>query len=138
MTAIFGCTNALAALVPLPCAQAHACASTAAEVQRWSHDAISAASTIALALGALAIALSVRTRRVPWLRRASRFTFWVTSVAGTALLAVFSAQDSTSWGTGLSQRVQISLTSLWILSLALFAGGRSGAPGDRRPTDSVR
>jgi hypothetical protein len=130
MTATFAVTNAVAALVPLPGPQAAGSLGTADEVQRWLHVGLSAASTITLALGAAAIACSVG-RRSPWLRRAAWGTCWVTGVAGSVLLVVCHAREPVSWGTGLSQRLQITLTSLWILCLAY--GATAGPPSGPHP-----
>jgi len=124
MTVTFAVGNALAGVVRLPCTAANPdCSGGWADLQRVLHDGFSIVSATALFLGALAIASDTKRVGPLWLHRWARFTFWVAGVAGTIAFGVFGAIDPESWQTGLSQRAQLVLSSVWIVVLAWYAAG---------------
>ena len=127
MTAIFAVTCAAAGIVSLPCADEMSCLTTADDIQRWTHDVLSIISQTAVFLGAFAVGLDTRHRGPQWLHRAAWITFWVGGVLGTLVFGYYGATDSDSWQTGIAQRVQIGITSAWIICLAVLAAmQRSG------------
>jgi Protein of unknown function (DUF998) len=121
MTVVFAVTGAVAGIVPLPCGPGEVCTSTADELQRWTHDAMSFVSQAAIFLGAVAVGLDTRRLGPVWLNRAAWTTFWVGGVIATVLFGYYGALDPRSWQTGIAQRFQIGVTSAWIICLGIFA-----------------
>jgi hypothetical protein len=116
LTAAFAVGNAVAGAVPLPTDDG-----LGAHVQQWIHDGASTISQTAVFLGAVAIALDTPYHGRKWLRDAAWLTFWLGGVLGTILFGGFALIDSSSWQTGMAQRFQIAVTSLWVVCLGVFA-----------------
>ena len=129
MTAIFAITAAAAGIISLPCANEVSCSTTDDEIRRWIHDSLSTVSQTTVFLGALAIGLDTSHPGPRWVHRAAWITFWAGGVLGTILFAYYGTTDSSSWQTGIAQRFQIGITSVWIICLAVLAA---------RPLASVR
>jgi hypothetical protein len=124
MTVVFAIGNALAGVVRLPCTVDNPdCTGGGADLQRWLHDGFSIVSAAALFLGALAVAADTKRHGPRWLHQWARFTFWVGGVLGTVVFAAAGAADPTSWQTGVSQRVQLVISSAWVVCLSVYAAG---------------
>lgn len=121
MTAVFAVTNALAGIITLPCGSGETCDTTADTLQQLTHDGLSIVSAAALFIGAWAVARDTAERGPRWLNLAAWFTFWVGGVVSSVLFGVFGYADSSSWQTGITQRLQIVIMSGWIICLAVFA-----------------
>ena len=120
MTALFAVGGILAAVVPLPCTSTEICVSASEDLERVLHDAFSVLSASTLFLGAGAVAIDTRHQGRRWVRVTALISFWIGGVLGTVLFLYFGWKDSTSWQTGIAQRFQIAMMSLWILALAIF------------------
>jgi hypothetical protein len=121
MMAVFAVAGALAGIIRLPCGADVVCTSTADEVQRWLHDGLSIASQAAAFVAAAAVGLDIRKHGPRWLHWAAWLTFWVGGVAASVVFGWFAALDADSWQTGLAQRLQIGVTSAWLICLGVLA-----------------
>lgn len=135
LTIAFAVGGILAAIVPLPCVAGVPCDSPAQHLQTLWHDIFSVASASTLFLGAGFVSLETRHDGPVWLHRFALFTFWIGGIVGTTLFLSFGWADSSSWQTGLTQRLQLICMSIWIYCLAVVA---EQAWNDERPRGAGR
>jgi len=120
-TVVYALAGAGAALVTLPCADQQMCTSPAADVQRFVHDGFSIVSQAALFVAVVAVGLATRHRGPRWLRRAAWTVFLLGGVAGTLISGYFTLTAPGGWQTGVAQRFQLAVVSVWIVCLGVYA-----------------
>lgn len=120
-TVVYAAAGAGAALVPLPCADADRCTSTLDDIQRLTHDGFSIVAQGGLFVAVVAVGLATRRRGPAWLHRAAWLVFVLGGVVGTAVSGYASVTDAESLLNGLAQRFQLTVVSVWIICLGVYA-----------------
>lgn len=121
LTAAFGLSTVVAALVPLTCARSVQGSCPPPGAQDLWHDGVSTVGTFA---ALVAMALLVRVPHRPWLRRVYAACLVIAAGTGVALV-VADASGDVSW-FGAVQRAQVVAVSAWIAALAWLPDPLSG------------
>ena len=128
---VFGLSGALTGLIPDPCPDpASGCGGAPGATQRSVHILLSGVTDISLLLCPLAVTLVTWRRGPRWVPVASGLAFGLI-VAASVLYRWHSTLDP-SWPTGLSQRLVVSSSSVWLLLVGVI-GARPTTDADPPP-----
>jgi hypothetical protein len=118
---VYALAGAGAALVPLPCAVREMCATPTDDLQRLAHDGFSVVAQAALFVSVVAAALATRSHGPRWLHLGAWAVFVTGGVVCTLFSGYYALTDPAAWQSGVAQRVQLGIVSVWIVCLGVYA-----------------